>query len=102
MTAILTNMKTNMEKDGFRVRFSLFLLRGSRARQHARARENCQREGRRHAEGKEILPDGDFRFAGVFFLLCERFEPRNTFISRLSIIVRVYVVLSTTVVDRSD
>ena len=43
-----------------------------------------------------------FRFAGVFFLLCERFEPRNTFISRLSIIVRVYVVLSTTVVDRSD
>lgn len=95
-------MKTNMEKYGCRVRFSRFLLRGSRARQHAMARENCQREERRHAEGKEILPNGDFRFAVVFFLLCERFEPRNPFISRLSIIVRVYVVLSRTVVDQSD
>ena len=81
------------------MRFSLFLLRGSRARQHARARENCQREERRHAEGKEILPDGDFRFAGVFFLLCKRFKPRSHFISRLNIIVRVYLVLSRTVVD---
>ena len=69
-------MKTNMEKkDGCRVRVSLFLLGGSRARQHASARENCQREKRRHSEGKEILPDGDFRFPGVFFCFVKGLNP---------------------------
>ena len=38
----------------------------------------------------------------TFKILCERFEPRNHFISRLSLIVRVNVDLNRTVVVDSD
>ena len=45
-------------------------------------------------------------FSGLFFnkewLNCERFEPRSHFKSRLSLIVRVNVVLNRTVVVDSD
>ena len=37
----------------------------------------------------------------VILFFCERFEPRSHFKSRLSLIVRVNVVLSRTVVDSS-
>ena len=37
-----------------------------------------------------------------FLLVCERFEPRSHFRSRLSLIVRVNVVLNRTVVVDSD
>ena len=53
-------------------------------------------------EGKDTLQSAKEQFAANPKFYCERFEPRSHFKSRLSLIVRVNVVLNRTVVVDSD